>query len=61
MNLVEVYIIKIYSHQTHHFEWGIVHELVVDTDCYGRKESRRTIHVSEYDYKMIKEKGYYLA
>lgn len=61
MNLVEVYVTKIYEEKTIQRDFGTFYELVVDTDCCGRKENRETIHVCESDYKMIKEKGYYLA
>jgi len=61
MDLVEVYVTKIYETKKIRTEFGTLYELVVDTDCYGQKMNFRTIHVSESDYKMINEKGYYLA
>lgn len=61
MNLVEVYVTKIYSEKIHQKNMNTVFELVVDTDCYGQKENRKTIWVSVSDYNMIREKGYYLA
>lgn len=61
MNLVEVYVTKIYKETVIQKDFGTLYELVVDTDCFGQITFRDVIRASESDYKMIKEKGYYLA
>lgn len=61
MNLVEVWVTRIYSEKIQQINMNTMFELVVDTDCYGCKETRKTIMVSVSDYNMIRENGYYLA
>ena len=39
----------------------IVYEIVCDVDCYGCIEKHKRIILSEKDYNMVKEKGYYLG
>ena len=38
-----------------------MHELTCDIDCYGNVKKQEHILFLEEDYKMIQEKGYYLA
>lgn len=38
-----------------------VYEMICDIDCYGYIKKHKRIMLSEKDYNMVKEKGYYLA
>lgn len=57
MNLVEVYVTNI----TEHYEEDSMHRITADFNCYGRIEYQKSKWLTEREYKMIMEKGYYLA
>lgn len=57
MNLIERYVLKIYSVSENAYGYTII----ADIDDYGIIEKEKIIHVSKRDYEMIKEKGYYLC
>lgn len=60
MNVLQIFVTKIQRAEVIDTGRGFaVVKLVADIDCYGRKEKYKTFHVSEDDYKMIIEKGYY--
>ena len=61
MNLVETHVTKIFAERLVEECNFPLYELIVDTDCWGRKEYKKRILVNESDYKSIKEKGYYLT
>lgn len=59
MNLVRKYVHHITSvSEPNEHGWRI---LICDTDCYGVKDKGIVISVSDDDYKIIKEHGYYLC
>ena len=57
MNLIERYVLKIYSVSENAYGYTII----ADIDDYGRVEKEKVIRVSRKDYEMIKKKGYYLC
>lgn len=57
MNLLEIHVTNI----TAHVEENGLHQITADFDCYGKKECQKTKWLTEMDYKMIKERGYYLG
>lgn len=61
MNVLEQYVTNIISEQKHVIDGMIVYEIICDIDCYGYVKKHKRIMLSEKDYKMVKEKGYYLA
>lgn len=62
MNTLENYVTNItYEHEKFLDDKTKVYEIVCDIDCYGRIENQKHIILSFEDYKMVKEKGYYLA
>lgn len=61
MNLVEKYVYNITSEKKIEYLGTTFYEIICDTDCYGNKEKQRKLILSGYEYKMVKQKGYYLA
>lgn len=62
MNVLENYVTNItYECEKSLDDKTKVYELVCDVDCCGCIERHKHIMLSEKDYNMIKEKGYYLA
>lgn len=60
MNVLQIFVTKIHSEERVDTGRGFyVWELVANTDCWGHKEVCKSFHVSEDDYKMIIEEGYY--
>lgn len=57
MNLVEMWVTNITSHA----EEDGLHIIVADFNCYGRKECQEEKCLLDTDWKMVKEKGYYLV
>lgn len=57
MNLVEMWVENI----TMHIEEDGLHQITADFNCYGRKEYQQTKWLTDWDYKSILEKGYYLV
>ena len=57
MNLVEVYVTNI----TQHTEVEGIHFIKADFDCYGRKELEKEKWLTDCDWRLVVEKGYYLA
>lgn len=60
MNVLEQYVTDIIFEQKHVVD-GTVYEMICDIDCYGYIKKHKRIMLSEKDYNMVKEKGYYLA
>lgn len=61
MNLLEHYVTNITREYETDFQGVKMHELICDIDCYGNVKKQEHILLLEEDYKMIQEKGYYLA
>ena len=61
MNVLEQYVTNIISEQKHIIDGTTIYEIICDTNCYGRIEKNKRIILTELEYKMVKEKGYYLA
>lgn len=61
MNVLEQYVTNIIYEQKHIVDVTTLYEIICDIDCYGNIEKHKCIILSENDYKMVKEKGYYLA
>lgn len=61
MNLVEKYVYNITCVKEIKYKDMLVYELECDTDCYGDIRKQVTISLTEQEYKMVKEKGYYIC
>lgn len=61
MNLVEKYIYNITSTKEIKYKGILLYELECDTDCYGDIRKQTTVLLTERDYNMVKEKGYYMC
>lgn len=61
MNLLEHYVTNITREYETDFQGVKMHELTCDINCYGNVKKQEHILLLEEDYKMIQEKGYYLA
>ena len=61
MNLLEHYVTNITREYETDFQGVKMRELICDIDCYGNVKKQEHILLLEEDYKMIQEKGYYLA
>lgn len=61
MNVLEQYVTNITSESKRIIDGVIIYELVCDIECYGNVIEQEHIYLLENDYKMVKEKGYYLA
>lgn len=61
MNLVEKYVYNITSEKKIEYQGTTFYELICDTDCYGNKEKQRKLILLEQEYKMVKQKGYYMC
>ena len=62
MNVLENYVTNItYEHEKLLDDKTKVYELICDVDCYGQIEKQKHITLLLEEYKMVKEKGYYLA
>lgn len=57
MNLVEMWVTNITSHI---IEDGL-HFIIADFNCYGREQHQVAKILTELDWKMLTEKGYYLV
>ena len=57
MNLVEMWVTNITSHIV---EDGL-HFIIADFNCYGREQHQVAKILTELDWKMLIEKGYYLV
>lgn len=57
MNLLEIYV----SNITMHIEVEGIHRITANFDCYGRREWQKTTWLTDMNYKMVMEKGYYLG
>lgn len=57
MNLVEMWVTNITSHT----EEDGLHLIVADFNCYGRKEHQKEKWLTDIDWKMVQERGYYLV
>lgn len=57
MNLVEMWVTNITSHT----EVEGLHIITADFNCYGRKEWQQTKWLTDHDWQMVEEKGYYLV
>ena len=73
MNLVETWVTNVTQHVIEQFESKSydfksklynLHKITADFDCYdcyGRKEYQATKYLTEFEYKSVLEKGYYLT
>lgn len=61
MNLLEKYVYNITSVKEMKYKGILLYELICDTDCYGNIRKQTTILLTERDYNMVKEKGYYMC
>lgn len=61
MNLVEKYVYNITSAKEISYDGISLYELTCDTDCYGDIRKQVTIFLTEQQYNMVKEKGYYMC
>ncbi len=61
MNVLEQYVTNIIFEQKHVIDGTTIYEIICDIDCCGCIEKHKRIMLSEKDYNMVKEKGYYLA
>lgn len=61
MNLVEKYVYNITSVEEINYNGIPLYKLICDTDCYGDIRKQVTIFLIEYQYNMVKQKGYYMC
>lgn len=61
MNVLENYVTNIIYEKKLIVDGITLYEIICDTNCYGRIEKNKRIILTELEYKMVKEKGYYLA
>lgn len=61
MNLLKHYVTNITRECETNYQGVRMYELTCDIDCYGSVKKQEHILLLEEDYKMIQEKGYYLA
>ena len=61
MNVVETYVSNITKAEKIKEKWGDYYKLTADTNCYGGKDKQKIFTVSESEYELILEKGYYLT
>lgn len=61
MNLLEHYVTNITREHETDCQGIKMYELTCDINCYGVVKKQEHILLLEGDYKMIQEKGYYLA
>lgn len=61
MNLLENYVTNITEERVTVFGETKMYELTCDINCYGRRREQEHVILSEEDYNMVKEYGYYLA
>lgn len=61
MNLLEKYVYNITSVKEMKYKGILFYELECDTDCYGDIRKQTTVLLTERDYNMVKEKGYYMC
>lgn len=62
MDLLENYVTNITKERVTVFGETKMYELTCDImDCFGYERKQEHVILSEEDYNMVKEKGYYLA
>lgn len=61
MNLLEHYVTNITREHETDYQGVKMYEMTCDINCYGNVKKQEHILLLEEDYKMIQEKGYYLA
>lgn len=61
MNVLEQYVTNIIYEQKHVVDGTTLYEIICDIDCHGYIKKNKRIILSEKEYNMVKEKGYYLA
>ena len=61
MYLLEHYVTNITREHEIDYQGTKIYELTCDIDCYGDVKKQEHILLLEEDYKMVQEKGYYLA
>ena len=61
MNLFEHYVTEITREYETDYQGVKMYELTCDINCCGIVKKQEHILLLEEDYKMIQEKGYYLA
>lgn len=61
MNLLETYVKNI-IHEEKLIDAGYsCYRIIADTNCYGHEEYEKELFLSEYEYKSVKEFGYYMS
>lgn len=61
MNLLENYIVEIYSEkETEHKELGKLIEVSMKTECYGREDVNKHWFKPD-EWKKVKQQGYYMG
>ena len=61
MNLLEKYVYKITSVKEINYEGMKFYKLICDTDCCGDIRKQTKITLTEREYDMVIEKGYYMC
>ncbi len=60
MNLLEHYVTNITKVEKIECDWGYYYKIIADVDCYGM-EKQKEFGLSQSDYNMVLEKGYYMG
>jgi hypothetical protein len=61
MNVVETHVSNITKAEKIQEKWGCYYKLTADTNCYGTTKHQEIFTVSDYEYELIIEKGYYFT
>ena len=61
MSLLKHYVTNITKEHETDYQGVKMYELTCDIECHGNIKKQEHILLLEEDYKMIQEKGYYLA
>ena len=61
MNLLKKYVYNITSTEEINYRNITLYKIKCDTDCYGDIRKQVTIYLTEQEYNMVKEKGYYIC
>lgn len=61
MNLLEKYVYNITSVKEEDYAGMKFYKLICDTDCYGDIRKQVKVILTEREYDMVIEKGYYMC
>lgn len=61
MNLLETYVSNITKEERLEKDGIVIYKIVADINCYGDIHKQKEITLGEYQYKSVKERGYYLG